>query len=845
MKEARLLRKRLFFRVEDKEEKTMSIEMNERGLECANRIGGEDPRFLSPDAKPQYAPHRDFKPTHIRLDLKVDVKKKTAEGTCTTHIELFEKTPKISFNAVEMTIQKVEVNGKKTKFEYDKNEIKIPAEKMPKKSVIRIHYAVHQPKLGIFFIHPTKEHPEKPYQAWTHSEAQEARYWYPCQDQPESKASIEQHITVENPYRVVANGTLVGTKPAKEKNWTTYAWKMDTPNSPYLNAFMIGDFAVVKDKWKHVSVEYYCTKGREEDAQRAFGNTPKMIDFFSKFTNYDYPHKKYAQVAVADFIYGGMEHTTCTTQTDRCLQDEIAHNELWYYPEMLASHELAHQWFGDLLTCNDWMHGWLNESFATYFENLWIEHSKGKDEFDFEVYQEAQTYYEEDKNRYRRPIVSNIYSEPSDVFDRHLYEKGSQILNMIRFILGKEGFQKAISHYVNKHAHTAVQTEDLVESIREATGKNLTQLFDQWVYNAGYPELKVNVYYERKTKKVVMRVIQTSKTDDKSLFQFPVSIGITHSNKKIEEKCVDITQREHRFSFPANGEPHNVVFDPENVILKNVVMQKPRKMWVYQLTNDPHPVQRIYAIQELAKSHSPDERASVFHALRHDAFWGVRAQTALILGTLNHPKAEEMLHQAYHSETNPRTQRAIVQALGNYQTNESTKLLKLATNRTDSYIVPSDAYKSLGKRKNPGDLDYLKKGAEKKSWNDIIGVGVIQGMAAHQSHEALKQIVQYAQTRYSYSIRIAAVTMLAEIGVGKEKIVPRLIELLEDPYYNLQIAATKALGALGDERTIPILEKLKTGHRDGRLKRIALESIRQINGGVDLPPYKEEKAKKK
>ncbi len=804
-------------------------------------FAGEDPRFLGPESKPQYAPHRDFQPTHVKLELRVDVKKKYAQGVCTTQVELFGKPEKITFNAEQMTISSIEVNGKKVKFEYDKSNITIPVINTPTKSTVRIAYETKNPPMGIFFIHPTKYHPHKPYQAWSHSQTNFARYWYPCQDQPESKSTIEQHITVENPFRVVSNGVLVGTKPLRDKKWTTYSWKFDSPNSSYLNSFAIGDFGVVKDKWKHVSVEYYCDKGKEEDIQRSFGNTPKMLDFFSRFTGYDYPHKKYAQVAAQEFIYGGMEHTTCTTQSDRALQDEIAHNEYWYYPELLAAHELAHQWFGDLLTCNDWMHGWLNESFATYFEAMWTEEYKGKDEFAYEMYSNAQTYLDEDKNRYRRPIVSNVYTQPEDVFDRHLYEKGALILHTIRFILGNDGFQKSIQHYVKTHAHTAVQTEDLIESIREATGKNLTRFFDQWIYNTGYPELKVNAYYDAKNKKANVRVVQTTKIDDKSLFQFPVNVAITFPNQKIQVERVEITKREQRFSFPVKGEPYNIVFDPENVILKSLAMQKPRKMWVYQLTNDPHSVQRIFAAQEIGKNPSADEWNTLQHALAHDAFWGVRGQTALIVGNIRHPNAEQMLHKAYHTETNKRALRGIVQALGNFQSSETIHVLKLATERKDSYIVPSEAYTSLGKRKSAGDLAYLKKGMEKKSWVDIIPTGVVRGIAAHQTRDALQLILHFTEPNYSYSIRKAAINALRDIGVGKEKVVPRLIELLKDPSINLQIAAATVLGTLGDERTISHLEKLKTGHRDGRLKRQALESIRQINGGQDLPPYAEGK----
>lgn len=819
----------------------MAREILETGLECGRSSIGEDPRFLTPESKAQYAPHRVFKPTHIRLDLRVDVKKQHAEGMCTTHVELFESTEKIPFDAVNLKISKVEVNGHSVKFEYDENTLTVPTAKIGKKGIVRIHYSVTKPKLGIFFIHPTKDQPNKPYQAWTHSESQEARAWYPCQDQPESKCPIEMHITVPAPFNVVANGDLTTSKPSKDKKETTFSWKLDSPNAPYLNAFMVGDFDVVKEKWEHVSVEYYAQKGRGDEAKRVFGNTPKMLQFFSDFTQYNYPHKKYAQIAVADFIYGGMEHTTCTTQTDRALQDELAHKEYPVLPETLAAHELAHQWFGDLLTCNDWAHGWLNEGFATYFENLWVEHSLGKDEFELTRWQDTQIYFEEDKMEYRRPIVSNLYAQPEDLFDRHLYEKGALVLHTIRTLLGDKGFKDAVAHYVNTHAHQAVQTEDLITAIREATGKNLTGFFDQWIYGAGFPELKVSIHYDSNGKHTHVRVLQTSKTDDKSLFAFPVTIAITLPNKKIQYEKVDIAKREHRFSFPTNGEPHNVVFDAENAILKTAVIQKPRKMWVYQITQDTHVVHRILAAQEIARNPSNDEWNTLYHALRHDPFWGVRAVTATAIGTLTHPKAEAMLQNAYNQEKHPRVLRNIVAALGNYQDGSTSQLLHAAAQRNDSYLIPSEALKGIGRRKNPSDLKLLERAMERKSWNDLIASGAVMGIVNLQSTEAHDKVISFTHPKYSNSVRTAAVTGLAQIGFGREKSISKLLELIHDPYINLQLEAVATLGKIGDVRAIAELEKLKTGHIDGRVKRQAVDSIRAINGGLDLPPYADEK----
>ena len=236
-------------------------------------------------------------------------------------------------------------------------------------------------------------------------------------------------------------------------------------------------------------MQYYGPRGRRADLERTLARTPAMLRFFNKVTGAKYPYPRYAQTFVADFIFGGMENISATTLTDTSLLDKRA--SLDADADGLLAHELAHQWFGDLLTCRDWSHGWLNEGFATYFEALFTESAKGIDEFRYELHSNTQIYMGEDGNRYRRPIVNNVYHEPIDLFDRHLYEKGSLVLHMIRTVLGDALWTKAIHHYVRKHRSTNVTTPDFQRAITEATGRNIDWLFDQYVYRGGHPALKV------------------------------------------------------------------------------------------------------------------------------------------------------------------------------------------------------------------------------------------------------------------------------------------------------------------------------------------------------------------
>jgi hypothetical protein len=233
----------------------------------------------------------------------------------------------------------------------------------------------------------------------------------------------------------IGNGELQSVRT--NKNGTkTYHWYCSTPHVTYLLSQTVGEFAEIEHDWKGVNVQYYGPKGRAADIERTLQHTPKMLEVLSDATGLKYPYSRYAQTYVADFIFGGMENITATTLTDTSLLDKRA----WLDRDAdgLLAHELAHQWFGDLLTCREWAHAWLNEGFATYFEALFTEQAKGIDEFRYELYQNTQIYMSEDSGHYRRPIVHNVYNEPIDIFDRHLYEKGSLVLHMIRTVLGDE-----------------------------------------------------------------------------------------------------------------------------------------------------------------------------------------------------------------------------------------------------------------------------------------------------------------------------------------------------------------------------------------------------------------------
>jgi aminopeptidase N len=790
-----------------------------------------DPRFVLPGTVPQYTPDRAFQPVHIRLEFDVDMKDKIVHGKCTTKLRSFANGPLV-FNAVGMKIKSVKADGRRLKYKYDGEKIEIAIDKIKygEETDVTIDYSLVKPTTGVYFIQPDRKYPKKPQQVWTHSESQDARSWYPCVDAPDAKATTEMLITVPKDFYALSNGSLIEVRTGRSKK--TFHWKMTMPHSTYLVMFAVGRFSEVRDRWKNVDVLYYCEKGREADIKRSFGKTPRMIDFFSNKIGVSYPYEKYAQVAVEDFIFGGMEHTTATTQTNTVLCDEIAAAEIIDSPVSLAAHELAHQWFGDLLTCKDWAHAWLNESFATYFEALYMQHEYGEDMFRWEMYRNAQAYFDEDLNRYRRPIVSNLYADPGDIFDRHLYQKGGAVLHMIHAILGDDLWWKSINHYVKNFFNASVETADLITSIRLATGVNMGKFFDQWIFKAGHPEYVVKYSWNERRKEASLRVVQMQKTGDETpLVAMPVNIVFeTRGGVKKFRETVDGKQHMFVYKFPA--EPTNVWFDPENVILKKLTMNKKRFMFYRDLKNS-NVMLRIFAAQAIAATASEDDMKVLEGALSDEKFWGAQIEMALAIGSVRTEAAFGILENALSSVKHNRAKRAIIDALGGFRNEKIIPLMKHYLHVKNSYLVPAEALRAMGRTKNPAATQMILDGLKRDSWSDIIRMHAVVALSALGTEKAVGELKRATEYGHPHRVRMVAARELGVVGKNRGDVVELMINLTHDNFPLLQNAAVDALGDLGDEAALPRLREIVDGRFDSRVKRGAVEAIRKIQPWMD------------
>ena len=801
--------------------------------------------FALPGDRPVWGRDRPLAIEHQRLEFDFDLRARRLNGVATTTFRpRNDGLREAVFDAIELDVEAVtDGNGRALPFTVADGSLRIDLGRgrASRRSITTVVRYSCRPRRGLYFNRPDGGYPQRPTQIWTQGQAEDSAYYFPCFDYPGEKASCEIVATVPAGWYALSNGSLAEVREDRRRRRTTYRWTQEQPLPAYLVTLVAGEFEAVEEEADGVPVLYHGPPGSGDDLRRAFGRTPEMIRFFSERIGVPYPWAKYATVAVADFIFGGMENTSATTMTDTLLHDERAHGDFEEVADSITAHELAHQWFGDLLTCREWSHGWLNESFATYFDALFVEHQRGWDAFRHDLAEKAKIYFQEDGGRYRRPLVENVYAEPIDIFDRHLYERGAQVLDMIRYNLGDELWWKAIRHYTRTHAGGDVLTHDLQRAIEEATGRNLDWFFEQWVWKGGHPEFKASTSWDGERRTATVKLTQTQQPDEQltSVYRTPLEIAFMTA-QGLREFRVEVTEAEHSFVFPLDGRPRFVSIDPANRVLKTLDFEPGEAMLLAQLADDPQAMGRIDAAKRLAKLGSTAAAGALGAALlrrRERDF--VRAEIAAALGGMKSEAARDALLGAVE-EPSSRVRRAVAAALGNFRDAPAARALGglLAGRGDESYYVQSAAATALGKTLQPRAYNALRRVLDRPAHNDVITAAALAGLAELRDVRALDTLLEYTEWGRHQNARRAATEALGRLAPladegARLRVRERLEELLDDPWLRVQLAAIGALEALHDARAVPAVSALAERALDGRVRRSARMAARAIGEAAD------------
>src|SRR6185312_3098504 len=460
------------------------------------------------------------------------------------------------------------------------------------------------PRFGLFFDNPTPAYPDTPREIWSQGEPEFNHHWFPCWDYPNDMSTSEVIATVPEGQVVLSNGRLVKVSHAGSQ--VTYHWLESVPHSSYLTSLAIGPWEKVHDGYHGKPVDYYVARGTGERSVRdAFGLTPDMLGFFSR-TTIEYPYEQYAQVAVHDFFFGGMENVSATTLRDWDLQDPQASSD-FPLTETVA-HEMAQHWFGDYAQGRDWSDIWLNEGFATYFPALYTQYHEGYDAYRYQMLAYQDEALLQDREDYLRPIVDRHYTEDLQMLDSITHEKGAAVLDLLRYLIDgpeaaqrvashQEPFFKALSLYLKSHAAQAVDSTELLVTLREATGRDLGQFFQEWVYGAGTPAYKVSAAYDAVAKLETVSITQTQQGEDvPAVFHLPIMLSFHGSNgedKQVQVQDEEVTQS---FKVPLDFEPQWVDFDPDGFIEKSLDFPQAASALRATAERDPSMRARLWAV---------------------------------------------------------------------------------------------------------------------------------------------------------------------------------------------------------------------------------------------------------
>jgi len=576
-----------------------------------------------------------------------------------------------------------------------------------------VKYHAKDPKRGLFF---DEERPANPTMVSTVSWPEYAHHWFPCYDFPNDKVTADLIVTVKNIYKVLSNGKLVSVKEDKEQGTRTYHWSQEHPNSTYLFMLAIGPFVVIEDSLGSLPVNYWVYEKDVEDAKWIFKKTPDMIAFFNKLFGYEYPWAKYDQVT-SPRQGGGAENTSVTVLGQRVIHDRRAEQDFSW--ERVIAHEIAHQWWGDLITLRTWAHTWLNESFGTYSDYLWTRFDKGEDEGAFDLLRKKNQYLREAHTRYIRPIVFNRYNRAHDNFDSHTYPKGAVVLHMLRFIMGDKPYFRTLQHFLHKHEFQVVDTHDFMTAIKDVTGQNLDWFFDLYIFKPGHPVFDVSFNWDDGRKKLKLKVVQTQDTSREiPIYTIPVIIGITTAEKKVSEK-VWIKQKEEVFEFSVKERPLMVRFDEGNYLLKEWKFDKSLDELLYQLKNDDV-IGRMWAASELEEfKDSPRTVKGLIDSTQNDKFWAVRRDSVEILGKIKRKEDVELFKEKC-KDKNSKVRTTALRVLGKYKDTKLVSFFRERFKKDDSYLAQSEALSSLGMCGDRSQIPFLEKAAKIKSPRDLI-----------------------------------------------------------------------------------------------------------------------------
>ncbi|GJG89172.1 aminopeptidase [Gemmatimonadetes bacterium T265] len=611
------------------------------GAPATSRRTGEVGVYVPPTRWPQRA--RVFDLLHQRIAISFDLAQRSVTGEVATRLVITAApTDTVRLDASNLTIDAaLDALGRPLRYVSDTAGVTV---RLPRRAArgdtVQFTLRYHgRPERGMYFV------PRRP-TVWTQGEAIETPSWVPTYNAPNDKTTWEILVTADTGMRVLSNGRLVSVTPTADRRQQVWHWSQEKPASTYLYSIVAAPFTVLHDSWRGIPVEYWVAPDTVNAAWRTFGETPAMIETYSRVLGVNFPWAKYDQAVIPDFTYGGMENVSATTQTDLALHDAASEPER--SGRGLTAHELAHQWFGDLTTTAEWAHAWVNEGLTTYMESVQEEQSRGREAAQWNWIGQQREAMAADLNE-ERPLVfgARAGTDPIQIFfSGHVYPKGAQLAHQLRRLVGDSLFWAGMRRFLTDNAYRPVETADYAVAMERATGRDLDWFFDQWAYGIGYPKVRVARAWDPGTRTLRLTVDETQRIDaTHPFFRFPATVRVVTRDAVVRRE-IDVTAAHQTFEIPLPGAPISFRFDEGGWLLGTVTTDQTPAELAALARHDLDFTARWWALGQLAASADTAARAARRLIALNDESSHLRAAAVRQLAGDPSPESEAVVRAA-------------------------------------------------------------------------------------------------------------------------------------------------------------------------------------------------------
>lgn len=794
--------------------------------------------FVEPLARADVRRALPIRPRHVRLEVELDPRVHRVTGRVTHTVEAIgDGVDIVPLDAADLEVHAAHRDGTPLAVVPHARGVEVvldPPLAAGEQAAISLSFTAH-PSRGLYFIEGDAP------QAWTQGAMEDHHHWFPCFDAPQHLVTTEVIATVPEGLMAVSNGEPVAFGEPADAGRVRFHWRHDTPHALYLLTLVVDALVCLEDDRGPVPIFHYVPPGREAEAKALFARLPQMLTWFGEATGRPYPYPRYGHVFLRAFMWGGMENTTLTSLTDNALVDpqHLVGEDL----ERLVVHELAHQWYGNLIAPRGWPQIWLNESLATYFELLGMQHLEGDDDFAWRLAQERASYLAEARKRYARPVVTRTYAHPYVLFDRHAYEKGGLVLHTLRDQIGDAAFWRGIRRYTERCAGTAAETADLRRAFEDESGRDLTDFFEQLVYTAGHPEVRVAWTWRRG----VGVCITLDRLDDGTqALDLAVAVHARGATRRLR---VPLDRGAQAVVVPSDHPPLWVAVDPDGACLVELDESRLSDAELRARLDPAHaPVAlRMRTATGLGQRGLARNTEALGATLRDDPAWPVRAAAATALGQHRSRAARAHLLDAARDATHWRVRAAAGRALGEGADASWIKTIDGLLADEPAPRVRAALLTGLGSIRDAAARSVLRRHLDQPSPRECVGAAAIGALVEHEQPDVIDELMLRAQLGHARGLRQAAIgglARLARLEATDRKDRLRIREALEgflgDALFHIRASAIRALQRLGDDAARPALERAHGAERFEALRRLIREALGHIEAAraKAAPPAK-------